>query len=112
MLKELDDYHWGEVFKYANNPNDVRKHATTNLKYDRGDVKKILAIKDGIADEDNWLGLFEMHDGKFLVVRAWCDYTGWGCQEGGSAEVADDLGTIIVYGLSVSERGELGIKQL
>lgn len=112
MLKDLDDGNWEEVFKYANNPNDVCKHSTTTLKYGREDVKKIVSMIDGIPDEDQWLGLFEMNDGKFLVVRAWCDYTGWGCQEGGSAEVADDLGTLILYGLTLSERAELGIKQL
>ncbi len=112
MLARLYNDDWEQVFAYAHQPSDVRKHQLTTLSYTRESVKEILAMSDGEGDEDQWIGLFEMLDGRFLVVRAGCDSTGWDCQQWGSAEVADDLGTLILYGLSLNERERLGIKQL
>lgn len=36
---------------------------------------------DGASD---WSGgfLFKLRDGSFVYVTGWCDYTGWGCQDG------------------------------
>lgn len=41
-------------------------------------VARVVATANGEADGDDWLGVFEMKDGRFAVVRAGCDYTGWG----------------------------------
>ncbi len=32
----------------------------------------------------DWQGgwLLEMNDGRFVYLSGWCDYTGWGCQDG------------------------------
>lgn len=111
-IKDLDSSDWIEVFKYASNPNDVRNHCSTTLNYTFDDIEEVIAYVDGEGDGDNWVGLFKMKDEKFLSIRAGCDYTGWGCREDGSSEVADDLGTIIVFGLTLEERDRLGIKQL
>lgn len=75
-LKELgDSYDWQEVFKYA--PSGVeRRH-----------VAKVIASEDGENDGAEWLGVFKLKNGRFMVLRAGCDYTGWGCQEGGSSSL-------------------------
>lgn len=42
------------------------------------DVNEIIAISNGENDGNSWLGLFLLTNGMFMMVRAWCDYTGWG----------------------------------
>lgn len=71
VKKLLNDYDWKEVFKYAG-PYSIK------------DVEEIIASSDGENDGEPWIGIYKMKDGKFLVLDASCDYTGWGCQEGGS----------------------------
>lgn len=36
------------------------------------------------GDGNEWAGgfLMRLHDGTFAYVTGWCDYTGWGCQDG------------------------------
>ena len=57
---------------------------------DRTDVKRVAAAY-GVTEEGccndcggEWSGgfLMEMKSGKFLFLSGWCDYTGWGCQDG------------------------------
>lgn len=38
-----------------------------------------------------WTGgfVFRMRDGRIGKVEGWCDYTGWGCQDGSSVEWLD-----------------------
>lgn len=73
------------------------------------DVKKIVAIKNGINDESNWLGVFELKDGRYLFAGGWCDYTGWDCQGGTSHEVSYTLEDLLQYGLNESQRKELNL---
>ena len=37
--------------------------------------------EDGVTD---WFGGFlaQLKDGTFVYITGWCDYTGWGCQDG------------------------------
>lgn len=73
------------------------------------DVKRIIGMVDGMNDEESWVGVFELHDGRFVSISAGCDYTGWGCQEGGSSQVAASEEEIIRFGLTDEERERLGI---
>ena len=88
MLKELDNYDWGEVFKYAE-PHEceiLHKHGPESVLgsdacvsgFSREDVVEILAIDDGDNDGPDWVGVFRLQDGRFACIRAGCDYTGWG----------------------------------
>lgn len=36
---------------------------------------------DGVTEWDGGF-LMQMKDGTFLYITGWCDYTGWGCQDG------------------------------
>lgn len=60
----------------------------TNIE--RTDIKRVVAAH-GVTEAGccndcggEWSGgfLLEMKDGKFVYVHGWCDYTGWGCQDG------------------------------
>jgi hypothetical protein len=53
---------------------------------EREDIKRVVAAFGGPVEWDGWSGgfLMEMKSGKFLYLTGWCDYTGWGCQDGTS----------------------------
>ena len=39
-------------------------------------------------NDDGWDGgfIFTLKDGRKMVLTGWCDYTGWGCQDGAVLE--------------------------
>jgi hypothetical protein len=77
MLEELAGYDWEEAFKYAG-PTAVIGQDIGLSSFSRDDVKRVIALREGENDEESWLGLFELNDGRFAFLSAWCDYTGWG----------------------------------
>lgn len=69
----------------------------TNIE--RTDIQRVVAAY-GVTEEaccndcgGEWSGgfLLEMKTGKFAYVHGWCDYTGWGCQDGTGREDFDSL---------------------
>lgn len=83
----LKDYSaWAEVFADLSSGNTSKdncdscppgiKELCTPPPY-RTDVVEIIAAVNGQNDEDEWLGVFRLKDGRFLVASGWCDYTGW-----------------------------------
>lgn len=74
MKKDED---WEEVWNYA--PKNVSMN----------DVERIIATDDGMNDGDDWIGIFKLMDGRYLHLWAGCDYTGWGCLEGGDSLLFD-----------------------
>lgn len=83
MLPELDgDFSdWRYVFDVACRdeidpaiPGDTVSCAA----FDRGDVKTIIGMAEGDNDGPDWVLCAELHDGRFVAMRAGCDYTGWG----------------------------------
>lgn len=119
MLERLNDYDWHEAFGAAGKevgtvlsgvPVVVQFAKPVSVEpFDREDVAEIIAIDDGENDQENWLGVFKLHDGRFATIDAGCDYTGWGCREWGSAEVAGSLEEIIRLGLSNEQRTRLNL---
>ena len=71
MDPRLDDYDWCEAFKYANG-------------FNREDVAEIIGMDTGEDDGADWVIACRLVDGRFAMLRAWWDYTGWDCQAGGS----------------------------
>lgn len=64
---------------------------------ERTDIKRVVAAH-GVTEAGccndcggEWSGgfLMELKDGKFAYVHGWCDYTGWGCQDGTGREDFD-----------------------
>lgn len=80
MIESLNNFDWEEAFKYASNPSAIffsdTKVNTTG--YDREDVEEVLGLSEGENDGDGWVGAFKLKDGRFAMLEAWCDYTGWG----------------------------------
>lgn len=82
-LIELESYDWQEVFKYGHpslvtKPDAVFSSQASTEPFRVPDVKRIIAKVDGENEGDDWVGVFELHDGRFVSIRACCDYTGWG----------------------------------
>lgn len=77
MLEPLNNYDWEEVFKYAE-PQVVICGNCADTQFAREDVVEILRMHDGCNDDEPWLGLFRLKDGRFAYIEAGCDYTGWG----------------------------------
>ena len=53
---------------------------------DAADIVRVLAYDEGENDGSHWIALLELKDGRYGALRVWCDYTGCGCQDGGSFE--------------------------
>jgi hypothetical protein len=49
------------------------------------DIYNLHANIPGHNDEDSWYWILELRDGRFLLVQASCDYTGWDCQSSGAS---------------------------
>ena len=88
------DYDWEEAFAYA----DFELH----------DVEEIIKDDAGANDEASWLAVGRLKDGRYFFLSAWCDYTGWDCQAGGSCEFADSLDALIRWRLGDEDRARLG----
>ena len=43
----------------------------------RSDVEEIIAAANGENDGEEWIGVFKLKDGRFLLAAGSCDYTGW-----------------------------------
>ena len=74
LEEAMASYDWPEVMKYAVG------------KFTFQDVERVIYTVDGDNDGPDWMGVFALKNGSFGVVHAGCDYTGWGCQEGGGAD--------------------------
>jgi hypothetical protein len=122
MLERLNDYNWKEAFGAAGKdlytelgrqgckPVVVQFAKPVSTEpFDREDVAEIIAIDDGENDGPNWIGVFRLKDGRYALIDAGCDYTGWGCREWGVAEVCGTLHEMVRWGLSNEQRKRLGL---
>ena len=81
MLPELEDYDWEQAFEVAQRDNPIAVIGDDQVPtspFTRDDVARIIAKAEGENDGESWVGVFELKDGRFAYVTAWCDYTGWG----------------------------------
>lgn len=84
-LKQLmDDSDWAQVFADENAGN-VSKECdpcppgsdVDTTPPNRADVVEIIAAVNGENDESDWIGVFRLQDGRYLLASGGCDYTGW-----------------------------------
>lgn len=110
MIERLNDYDWQEAFSYAS-PSAVPPGASgpSTDPFDREDVAEIAWIEDGENDGPDWLIGGTLRDGRWFFLAAGCDYTGWDCQAGGNAYVADSRADIERYAMGDSDRDRLGV---
>jgi len=79
MLERLNTYNWEEAFRCAQHlVEPTPGFKGSKAPFYREDVERIILIAEGANDGDPWVGAFKLDDGRYGVVRAWCDYTGWG----------------------------------
>lgn len=78
VKKIQEDYDWRAAFHEGFHGCEGSDPAEIN------DIFSVIACAEGENDADDWLGVFWMLDGRYLVLRAGCDYTGWDCQASGS----------------------------
>jgi len=80
----LTDDDWAEVFgdESSGNTDKTTDECPPGATIDRtppsrSDVQEILAAVNGCGDGDDWVGVFLLKDGRYLVASGCCDYTGW-----------------------------------
>lgn len=78
--------------------------------FEHRDIRDVLASAEGENDVANWIALVTLRDGRFAFISAWCDYTGWGCQDGGRVVVSSTFRELLQFGLDADERARLGLK--
>jgi hypothetical protein len=113
-LENLEgSYDWEEVFGEGNGGNctqDVESlDGTSTSQVRRSDVVEIIAAVNGENDGDDWIGVFRLNDGRFLVAAGGCDYTGWDCQASNTLTVASSLASAIETGLTPEQAERLGL---
>lgn len=74
------------------------------------DVNSIATVLAASEDDDGtgWICAFVNKDGKFGLLSAWCDYTGWDCRSGGRVEYADSLEELCRLVMDNDQRYRLG----
>lgn len=100
-----EDYDWKEAFEYAK----TIRTATGCSKdpFAMHDVAEVIAADPGENDGPSWMMAGRLSDGRFFFLDAGCDYTGWDCQAGGDAQVADTLPNLIRFGMTEDARVRL-----
>jgi uncharacterized protein (TIGR02996 family) len=79
-----DDYDWREVFGQGSGGNCSQKAdacppgasvdvTPPNIE----DVIGVIAASNGENDGADWVGVFEMRDGRIVIASGGCDHTGW-----------------------------------
>ena len=113
----LTSFFWCEAFVCGGVDStsvnaDVRTIITATIgdvpePFGRTDVAFVAASADGENGGPNWVCVGRLIRGDWFTVSAGCGYTGWGCQQGGTAYVYPELDAIVRLGLSDEERGRL-----
>jgi hypothetical protein len=102
-----DDYDWQQAFYYARYVSPVLGWDGSKAPFTIDDVTQVIAVSPGFNDDQSWIGLFLLDDGRYAFVSAWCDYTGWDCQAGGGAFVGPDVETMVRLALGDADRARL-----
>ena len=106
-MKTSDD--WKEALAVCQPPEPIAGDSCPLDRFTLEDVEDVLASQDGQNDGDHWLALFRLKDSRYAFITAWCDYTGWGCQDGGHSWVSNDLEHIIQFGMGADDRSALEV---
>jgi hypothetical protein len=48
-------------------------------EWNEGNIDRVLAVWEGENDGDDWRWVIRLLDGRHLLLRGGCDYTGWDC---------------------------------
>lgn len=107
-------YDWEEAFgegSGGNTDQEVESHdGTDRSRVLRADVARVIASVNGENDEDSWIAVCKMKDGRYACIEGSCDYTGWDCQAGNCITVAKSLASLIQHGMTAEWCRRLGLK--
>lgn len=73
------------------------------------DVARVVAFSNGENDGQDWVGVFELKDGRFGYLHAGCDNTGWDCESHGDSHVCDKLDDLLLGFVGEESCKRLGI---
>jgi hypothetical protein len=118
---QLSDYDWDAVFAAtgAKDSNgcgniscDIRPVPPTEkvstAPFDREDIAELIGTSEGENEGPDWLCAGRLTDGRWFLVSAGCDYTGWDCQASGVCHVAKSREDLLQFGMDANERSRLG----
>ena len=111
MLKELESSDWEEAFKCSR--IEYLSEECKNVLNDSfrpEDVKEILEKREGENDGEHWLLFAKLNDERYIFLSAWCDYTGWDCQSGGTIIVGKNIKDMMKKALTKEARQVFGIE--
>lgn len=81
--KLLEDWDWAHVFGEEDDGNTTGEVmaippgcGVSRSPVARADVVEIVAAVNGENDGDDWVGVFRLKDGRYLIAEGGCDYTG------------------------------------
>lgn len=100
---QLQTYDWEQAFQISR----VMRCAGSTCEVTPlapQDVDLIIGITEGENDGDAWRIAGQMKDGRWFYLNAWCDFTGWDCQAGGQAWVADSYDALLQFGVPDDDR--------
>lgn len=115
-LEEIQSsYDWEEVFGEGSGGNctqEVDSLDGTNIEpVLRKNVTEVLASVNGENDQDSWICIVKLSDGRFACLEGSCDYTGWDCHAGNTITVASSVETLLSTGVTPEWCRRLGISQ-
>lgn len=95
LAKFKNDYDWKEAVGFA--------------PFDMEQIEDVIAEDCGANDEESWVAVVKLTDGRFGYVDAWCDYTGWDCRSGGSGGVRETLADLQRFEMTSQQRRRLNM---
>jgi len=83
------------------------------LREPQYDIREVLHEVQGDNDGPSWVAVVKLNTYRqpveYATLHAWCDYTGWGCQDGGETMFAETLEQAIEFGLTADDRKRMGL---
>ncbi len=79
-MQDLEAFKNDDGWQCAFQEAIYHQHSSRYDPKDRGpveDIIDIVAADEGIGDEKDWVAIVQLKDGRFAVMNAGCDYTGW-----------------------------------
>lgn len=66
--------------------SDLQAYLRNNTDiYSLEDIETVCAEIAGHNDEDSWFWILKLKDGRYILTKASCDYTGWDCSSEGKS---------------------------
>lgn len=100
-----EDWDWKEAFGVVEAQACMGFNGS--IEFNPSMVTKIHRAVAGENDGESWECIGELKDGRWFFLTAWCDYTGWGCRDGGYVHIGADEEQVRVMGCDDGARGRL-----